>query len=68
MADNKKKALKYLSYGWCGKILKVDLSSEVITEIDTHPYADPNNQPKKKRQKRVKSKILMVAALKKSRG
>jgi aldehyde:ferredoxin oxidoreductase len=40
MADNKKKALKYLSYGWCGKILKVDLSSEVITEIDTHPYAD----------------------------
>jgi aldehyde:ferredoxin oxidoreductase len=27
-------------YGWCGKILKVDLSSEVFTEIDTQPYAD----------------------------
>ena len=39
MAD-KKKDLNSLSYGWCGKILKVDLSSEVITEIDTHPYAD----------------------------
>lgn len=31
---------KCISYGWCGRILKVDLSSEVITEIDTHPYAD----------------------------
>lgn len=41
MAENKKKeALNFLSYGWCGKILKVDLSSEAITEIDTHPYAD----------------------------
>ncbi|WP_299977388.1 aldehyde ferredoxin oxidoreductase N-terminal domain-containing protein [Desulfobacula sp.] len=28
------------SYGWWGKILRVDLSSETITEIDTHPYAD----------------------------
>jgi aldehyde:ferredoxin oxidoreductase len=27
-------------YGWCGKILKVDLSSAVITEIDTQPYAE----------------------------
>ncbi|MGA9261106.1 MAG: aldehyde ferredoxin oxidoreductase N-terminal domain-containing protein, partial [Desulfobacterales bacterium] len=40
MAQNKKKALNSLCYGWCGKILKVDLSSEVISEIDTHPYAD----------------------------
>jgi hypothetical protein len=40
VAENKKEALNSLSYGWCGKILKVDLSSEVITEIDTHPYAD----------------------------
>jgi aldehyde:ferredoxin oxidoreductase len=27
-------------YGWCGKILRVDLSAEVITEIDTQPYAE----------------------------
>ena len=41
MAENQKKAVKEsLSYGWCGKILKIDLSSETITEIDTHPYAD----------------------------
>ena len=40
MAENKKKDLNCSSYGWCGKILKVDLSSEVITEIDTHQYAD----------------------------
>jgi aldehyde:ferredoxin oxidoreductase len=40
VAENKKEALNSLSYGWCGKILKVDLSSEVITEIDTQPYAD----------------------------
>ena len=40
MAENKKEALHSLRYGWCGKILKVDLSSGVITEIDTQPYAD----------------------------
>ena len=40
MAENKKKVLNSSSYGWCGKILKVDLSSEIISEIDTHPYAD----------------------------
>ncbi|MCD4743747.1 MAG: hypothetical protein K8R67_14890 [Desulfobacteraceae bacterium] len=28
------------AYGWRGKILKVDLSSETITKIDTQPYAD----------------------------
>ena len=39
MAENEKRSLDSLSYGWRGKILKVDLSSEVITEIDTHPYA-----------------------------
>ena len=38
--NNKNEDLNSLSYGWCGKILKVDLSSEVITEIDTRPYAD----------------------------
>jgi aldehyde:ferredoxin oxidoreductase len=37
---NKNKASDSLSCGWCGKILKVDLSSEVITKIDTRPYAD----------------------------
>jgi aldehyde:ferredoxin oxidoreductase len=28
------------NYGWWGKILKIDLSSESITTIDTQPYAD----------------------------
>jgi aldehyde:ferredoxin oxidoreductase len=37
VAENKKETL---NYGWCGKILKVDLSSDVITAIDTQPYAD----------------------------
>ncbi|MCP4753280.1 MAG: hypothetical protein GY866_20510 [Proteobacteria bacterium] len=27
-------------YGWCGKILKVDLSHSSITEVDTKKYAD----------------------------
>jgi aldehyde:ferredoxin oxidoreductase len=40
VAENGKEDLNSLSYGWCGKILKVDLSSEVITEIGTQPYAD----------------------------
>ena len=40
MAGIKKGTLDSLRYGWCGKILNVDLSSEVITEIDTQPYAD----------------------------
>jgi aldehyde:ferredoxin oxidoreductase len=38
--SNKKNGLNALTYGWCGKILKVDLSSEEISEIDTQPYAD----------------------------
>jgi hypothetical protein len=37
--DKNNEALTSSSYGWCGKILKVDLSSEVITEIDTKPHA-----------------------------
>ena len=41
MADNfKKDTLDSLSHGWLGKILKIDLSLETITEIDTQPYAD----------------------------
>lgn len=40
MIENKKESKSVLPYGWCGKILKVDLSSETITEIDTQPYAD----------------------------
>ena len=41
MEDNfKKNTFDSPSYGWLGKILKVDLSSESITEIDTRPYAD----------------------------
>ena len=40
MSDNNKRDSDAKMYGWCGKILKVDLSSEVITEIDTRPYAD----------------------------
>ena len=40
VAKNSERALDSSRYGWCGKILKVDLSSEVITEIDTQPYAD----------------------------
>ncbi|MBU1696926.1 MAG: hypothetical protein KKD21_07765, partial [Proteobacteria bacterium] len=41
MDENKKTdALNSSNYGWQGKILSVDLSSETITEIDTHPYAD----------------------------
>ena len=40
MAENKEEALNSLRYGWCGKILKVDLSSEAIKEIDTQPYAE----------------------------
>jgi len=35
-----KETLNSSIYGWWGKILKVDLSLETITEIDTHPYAD----------------------------
>ena len=27
-------------YGWCGKILKVDLSNSRVTELDTMDYAD----------------------------
>ena len=40
VAEHRERALDFSMYGWCGKILKVDLSSEVITEIDTQPYAD----------------------------
>jgi aldehyde:ferredoxin oxidoreductase len=39
VAEHKNRALEASMYGWCGKICKVDLSSEVITEIDTQPYA-----------------------------
>ena len=38
--DKKGDTLNSPVFGWWGKILKVDLSSEIITEIDTHPYAD----------------------------
>ena len=38
--NQKADALNSSSYGWLGKILKVDLSSEIITEIDTQPYAE----------------------------
>jgi len=39
--ENKKRDnLNSSNYGWRGKILKVDLSSEAIIEIDTHSYAD----------------------------
>lgn len=41
MTENKTKhGLNSSSYGWWGKILKIDLSTEVITKIDTQPYAD----------------------------
>ena len=40
VVDNKKRASESLRYGGCGKILTVDLTSEVVSEIDTHPYAD----------------------------
>ncbi|WP_457552679.1 aldehyde ferredoxin oxidoreductase N-terminal domain-containing protein [Desulfobacula sp.] len=41
MTENKKKdPLNSPGFGWWGKILKVDLSLETITEIDTHPYAN----------------------------
>jgi aldehyde:ferredoxin oxidoreductase len=39
MAENKQAELNAFSNGWCGKILRVDLSSETITELDTQPYA-----------------------------
>ncbi len=39
MAENKHDDLSAFSNGWCGRILKVDLSSETITELDTQPYA-----------------------------
>lgn len=37
---NKEKASNGTTYGWWGKILKVDLSSRKIAEIDTRPYAE----------------------------
>jgi aldehyde:ferredoxin oxidoreductase len=41
VAENiKKDDIKPSGYGWWGAILKVDLSSETITKIDTHPYSD----------------------------
>jgi aldehyde:ferredoxin oxidoreductase len=40
VADTPKETVGPISYGWCGKILKVDLSSEAITAIATRPYAD----------------------------
>jgi aldehyde:ferredoxin oxidoreductase len=38
MTGNKKDLLN-TSFGWCGKILKVDLSTEKTTKLDTKPYA-----------------------------
>jgi len=38
VAENKKEALNFSRYGWCGEILTVDLSTEVITKIGTQPY------------------------------
>ena len=40
VAGNENEALNSLRYGWCGKILNIDLSSEAITEIGTQLYAD----------------------------
>ncbi|MGD9017471.1 MAG: aldehyde ferredoxin oxidoreductase N-terminal domain-containing protein, partial [Desulfobacterales bacterium] len=40
MGDIEKEAINPSNYGWCGQILKIDLSSEVVTEIETRPYAD----------------------------
>ena len=40
MAEYIRRALDASLYGWCGKILSVDLSAKVIAEIDTQPYAE----------------------------
>jgi len=41
MAENSNPAaLASFDFGWCGKIIAVDLSAEAITEIDTRPYAE----------------------------
>jgi len=40
VAENKNRDFDASMYGWCGKILTVDLSAEVIAEIDTQPYAE----------------------------
>jgi aldehyde:ferredoxin oxidoreductase len=40
VAENKNRDLDTSMYGWCGKILTVDLSAEVIAEIDTQAYAE----------------------------
>lgn len=40
MGENKLSDLNVSDHGWCGKILRVDLSSEIITELDTGPYAE----------------------------
>jgi len=40
VAEHKNRDLNASMYGWCGKILTVDLSAEVIAEIDTQPYAE----------------------------
>ncbi|MBW2515049.1 MAG: hypothetical protein JRE21_10835, partial [Deltaproteobacteria bacterium] len=40
VTEHKNRDLDASMYGWCGKILTVDLSAEVIAEIDTQPYAD----------------------------
>jgi len=41
MTENKTKdGFNSPGYGWWGKILKIDLSSETITEINTHSYTD----------------------------
>jgi aldehyde:ferredoxin oxidoreductase len=40
MTYNRRDILHVSGNGWCGRILRVDLSSETITEIDTRPYAE----------------------------
>ncbi len=40
MVSNKDGILHVSKYGWCGKILSVDLSSGTMKEIDTKPYAE----------------------------
>ena len=37
---HKEKKMTTNIYGWCGKILKVDLSDLRITELETMDYAD----------------------------
>lgn len=40
MAENKQDVLNASDNGWRGRILRADFSSEIITELDTQPYAE----------------------------